>query len=449
MRVATSAPHVLLVNPWIHDFAAYDVWAKPMGLLMLAGILRQHGFVVSYADCLDRFHPNAPARDPHARHGRGPYRKTKIKKPIGLADVKRHYCRYGIDPEWFAADLRAMTPPDLILVTSLMTYWYPGVFETIRMIRSVFEKAPIVLGGIYATLFYDHAVKNSGADAVVAGPGADKILKIAEAYTGFSPVPAFDPLDLNSYPAPAFDLQHKNAYIPLLTSVGCPFSCAYCASPVLSPCHMRRHPSAVFEEIRQWHVDEQVRDFAFYDDALLVNGKTHIIPLLEAVADSGMDVCFHTPNALHVREITRENAALMKAAGFGTIRLGLETASFDMRQQHLDKKVTLNEFLNAVSALKEAGFEKHEVGAYLLTGLPEESEQAVKSAIDLVKAQGITPILAHYTPIPHTPLWEKAVAASRYDLNADPVYANNAVMPCRKEPFSWEKLTRLKRYAAG
>ena len=36
----TDAPHILLVNPWIHDFAAYDFWAKPLGLLSLAAILR-------------------------------------------------------------------------------------------------------------------------------------------------------------------------------------------------------------------------------------------------------------------------------------------------------------------------------------------------------------------------------------------------------------------------
>ena len=43
----TAAPHILLVNPWIHDFAAYDFWAKPLGLLVLAALLRQHGFQVS------------------------------------------------------------------------------------------------------------------------------------------------------------------------------------------------------------------------------------------------------------------------------------------------------------------------------------------------------------------------------------------------------------------
>ncbi|MDH3957783.1 MAG: cobalamin B12-binding domain-containing protein, partial [Desulfobacteraceae bacterium] len=47
-----DTPHILLINPWIHDFAAYDFWAKPMGLLILAALLRSQGVSVSYIDCL-------------------------------------------------------------------------------------------------------------------------------------------------------------------------------------------------------------------------------------------------------------------------------------------------------------------------------------------------------------------------------------------------------------
>jgi hypothetical protein len=31
---------LILINPWIYDFAAYDLWSKPLGLLYLAGYLR-------------------------------------------------------------------------------------------------------------------------------------------------------------------------------------------------------------------------------------------------------------------------------------------------------------------------------------------------------------------------------------------------------------------------
>jgi len=44
---------ILLVNPWIHDFAAYDFWMKPLGLLYVGAILRAAGYEVGLLDCLD------------------------------------------------------------------------------------------------------------------------------------------------------------------------------------------------------------------------------------------------------------------------------------------------------------------------------------------------------------------------------------------------------------
>ena len=438
-----DAPHILTVNPWIHDFAAYDVWAKPLGLLTLAAILRHHGYRVSYIDCLDRFHPNAPATAPPQRNGRGPYLKTEIPKPKGLDDVPRRYSRYGIYPEWFIEDLRAIPKPDLILVTSIMTYWAPGVKETIRTIRKVHPDPPVVLGGIYAGLCRDHAEKHAGADRVVTGPGEEKILRLAGRFAGWSGGLRFDADDLDAYPWPAFDLQRKIPYVPLLTSRGCPFSCAYCASHFLHPKRMQRSPESVVEEIRYWHESYGVTDFAFYDDALLVNAETHALPMLERIAASGIKVRFHTPNALHIREISEQTARLMVRTGFQTLRLGLETTDPDHRPS-LDRKVTLAEFKQAVSTLKRAGFKARQIGVYLLVGLPGQSFESVKSAIHLVKQTGATPIPAYYTPIPHTALWDRAVASSRYDLASDPVLTNNAIFPCQKEPFSWDLITRLK-----
>ncbi|MBW1867276.1 MAG: cobalamin-dependent protein [Deltaproteobacteria bacterium] len=439
-----ATPHILLVNPWIHDFAAYDFWAKPLGLLTLAGILRQHGFQISYINCLDRFHPNAKSTALHARQGRGPYLKTEISKPPGLEDIQRTFSRYGISHQWFHEDLKALCTPDLILVTSLMTYWYPGVQETIKAIKKRFPNVPVVLGGIYATLCHDHAVRHSGADRVIAGPGIESILDLAGTYTGYSPLPAYDPKDLDTVAYPALDLQHKINYAPLLTSRGCPFACAYCASHILDPKRMLRSPASVVAEILHWHKNYGVVDFAFYDDALLVDAGDHIIPILEDLIGRNLKARFHTPNAIHIREITQQTADLMFAAGFETIRLGLETTAFNKRND-LDHKVTADEFDRAVTCLKEAGFNRNQIGAYLLIGLPDQSLEAIEASIRVVRQAGITPILAHYTPIPHTPLWHQATGASRYDLEADPVFTNNAIFPCRQDTFSWQALTHLKQ----
>jgi radical SAM superfamily enzyme YgiQ (UPF0313 family) len=446
--VTRDAPDILLINPWIHDFAAYDFWAKPMGLLTIAGILRAHGIRVSFIDCLNRFHPHSAKSDPLARFGRGPYLKTRIAKPDGLQDVPRHYSRYGIKPQWFKADLLKRTQPDLVLVTSLMTYWYPGVGETIANIRSVFPQAPIVLGGIYARLCYDHARRYSGADQVAVEPAETSLLALVQKFTGYAASLKFDPSDLDSYPYPALDLQATINYIPLLTTRGCPFDCTYCASHILEPRRLMRSPESVIEEIKYWHRNFSIRDFVLYDDAFLVDAKRHAIPILEGVCASGLDIRFHTPNALHIREIDATTARLMYQAGFRTLRLGLETAEFAQRQA-FDKKVSETEFKRAVTCLLRAGFKKDQVGAYLLVGLPGQKISSVEQSIKTVTDSGITPVPAHYTPIPHTALWPKAVAASRYDITADPIFTNNAIFPCSKEPFSWDLLTRLKKLAVG
>jgi radical SAM superfamily enzyme YgiQ (UPF0313 family) len=440
-----QAPHVLLINPWIHDFAAYDFWAKPYGLLSLASALRCHGLRISYIDCLDRFHPKAPPADPYNRHGRGPYRKRPIAHPPVLEDIERTYCRYGIEPAWFQADLAALDPPDLILVTSLMTYWYPGVIECIRKTKEIYPEVPLVLGGVYARLCSDHARAASGADEVVTDRG-ESLLALVARHTGYQTPPQFDLSEWRAWPYPALDLQHRVGYIPLLTTRGCPFTCAYCASRLLEPEWTRRSPAAVIEEIAYWHGNHGAVDFAFYDDALLMDAPSHALPMLEGIIQKQIPIRLHTPNALHIRAITSEVAQLMKAAGFQTLRLGLETAAFDARAG-LDVKVTRREFIQAVGFLKSAGFEPEQIGAYLLVGLPRQDTTQVEESIRFVQEAGITPVLAHYSPIPHTRLWEEAKAVSRYDLDADPIFTNNAIFPCQQEGFSWQVLSKLKRLA--
>ncbi|MEW6260586.1 MAG: B12-binding domain-containing radical SAM protein [Thermodesulfobacteriota bacterium] len=434
--------NVLLVNPWIHDVAAYDFWARPMGLLQIGARLRRAGARVTLLDCLNRFHPGLHPTDPALRYGRGPYPKQPIAKPAVLSDVPRRFCRYGVPPELIRSDLASMSRPDIVLVTSFMTYWYPGVIETIREIRSVFGDVPIVLGGIYARLCPEHARMTSGADRVVDHLVGEEVLPLVAEMTGtvLEEVSAAD-----VEPFPAFELLSVLPFVPILTTTGCPFSCAYCASAYLNPIFRRRPVDVVVGEIRFWHETRGVCDFVLYDDAFLIDAAHHALPLLEAVIRLGLyrRIRFHTPNALHVREIDTETAHLLFRSGFKTVRLGLETTLFGP-DRPFDVKVQAEDFLHAAHSLRQAGFERHQLGAYLLAGCPDQSEAEVLQAIRAVKAVGLTPIPAYYTPIPHTGLWERACAVSRYPLADDPIYTNNAIFPCLPQGFSWDWIRRLK-----
>jgi len=236
--------------------------------------------------------------------------------------------------------------------------------------------------------------------------------------------------------------------VALRTSRGCPFRCAYCASAFLAPAFSRRKPDDVLAEIRFWHERYGVRDFAFYDDALLLSPENHAEILFKGLIESGMPLRFHTPNALHVREITPQMALLLRGAGFETLRLGVESTDFTNRKD-MDRKISESDYSRAVNALKDAGFRPDQVGAYLLIGLPGQNLSEVEFSVREVLKSGITPVLTHYTPIPHSSLWGEAVKSSRFDLESDPLYTNNSIFPCRLGSFPWKEITQLKRIIGG
>jgi len=437
-----SGPDLLLINPWIYDFAAYDFFARPLGLLYLAGMLQDWGYAVHFLDCLGGVHAKA------GPFGTGRYLKEILPSPPALQGITRRYGRYGISETVFRARLARIPPPTAILVTSLMTYWYPGVSAVIRLAREHFPQAPVILGGIYASLCPEHAREHSGAHRVVTGPGEAALPDILAEITGFTPprLTAADPDDLDSRPYPALDLLDQTSYIPILTSQGCPLDCLYCASRLLQPVYRRRRPQAVAAELIHWQDRLGLSDAAFYDDALLLKAADHLLAILEELGRRGRAFRFHTPNGLHARLITREVAAGLKRANFTTLRLGVETTALGTAR--LDAKLQAGELEAALAYLREAGFASKEMGVYLLIGLPDQEEAEVGASIRRVRDLGAAPVLAQYSPIPGTALWPRACACSRYDLNADPLFQNNSLFPCWPQ-FSWERYTRLKRLAAG
>jgi radical SAM superfamily enzyme YgiQ (UPF0313 family) len=438
---------VLLINPWIYDFAAYDMWAKPLGLLWLGALLRRNGCEVSYIDCLRSPHPLMNVKEPKVfPGGHGKFYRQIIETPPQLKGIKRRYSRYGISIDAFEHDLSRAGRADAVLVTSLMTYWYPGVFQAISSIRKVFGDVPVILGGVYATLCEEHAHKFSGADHIITGEGELNLLRLLSTLWGEPPSFVPDMKDLDSSPYPCFDLIEEPRYVCIQTSRGCPFRCTYCASHILCPTMRRRDPIRVVEEISFWEKTNWIKDFAFYDDALLFEPNKFALPMMKEVISQGLDVRFHCPNGLHIRPITREVAASMKASGFKTIRFGLETAD-PVRQKKTGGKVTNDDFLRTMENMKDAGFNAEDIGVYILCGLPGQTAEEVLDAVELVKRTGVRAMITEYSPIPHTQDWEAAVQSSAYPIADEPLFHNNTFLSCRWDGLTYEMYQEIKRAA--
>jgi radical SAM superfamily enzyme YgiQ (UPF0313 family) len=250
-----------------------------------------------------------------------------------------------------------MDRPDLVLVTSIMTYWYPGTQEVVSIAREIFPESKIIVGGIYPTLC-DHLAAHTlkEADLIVKNNEIERFYTFVEDMfsVSLSKKPLMDDLDV--LPLPCYDLYENTHFVPLLTSFGCAFKCTYCATPYMYPGIVRRRPSSVIEEIRYWQ-ERGVNTYVIYDDSFLYHKELFAKPLLKSITQLPKALRIYNPNAINAAFIDEELAGLLTAAGFREVRVGLESVN-PVVQKETGGKITVKSFDNALRYLKNAGFNK-------------------------------------------------------------------------------------------
>ena len=110
---------ILLINPWVTDFAAYDFWMKPLGLLYVGSFLSARGHTVRLVDCMNRFQQERGFDITGEQHhyGTGKFHREIIEKPDCLSHVPRHFNRYGIQGNLFRELVIDVFRPDIVLMT--------------------------------------------------------------------------------------------------------------------------------------------------------------------------------------------------------------------------------------------------------------------------------------------------------------------------------------------
>lgn len=398
------------------DFKLYDEWMHPCGLYFLYDFLLRNGFDTVFYNCLKRSQSTKPKQN-----GTGEFPNAEIAKPGIYKGVKRKFKRYGVSQDEFTGFLLSTNKPDVIFLGSSMTYWAMGLAETIKIVTSIFPDIPCIVGGTAAHLIPNWIRSIPGVTHVFTGNlfNANDLKQ-----SGIPLLSELTALPCAASMNPAFESMESLNHAPVMTSLGCPMSCSYCASKILCKTYTRRPVETVAAELALCVSEFDVSNAAFYDDALLFDAENNFIPFVNKIRDMRLPVQFHTPNGLHVAFMNRFLIDLMLDIGFKTIRLGYESGKLS-DTRHTSGKTSFEQLAQKIVLMKSGGFLSSGIGVYLMAGLPGQTPQMVMEELAEVASLGVLVKPVFLSPVPHTALFE-SYSLLYPQILADPLTHNDS-----------------------
>jgi anaerobic magnesium-protoporphyrin IX monomethyl ester cyclase len=357
----------------------------------------------------------------------------------------------GIDQENLAAKIDAFDP-DVVGITAVT----PTIKSAFLAAHNAKEKVPnatVVIGGPHAT-FMDKQIlsEQPDVDVVVRGEGEETIIELLSKLFGSGDLkdvlgisfrkngqiirtpdrPFIQNLD--DLPRPAFQYFALKKYqffgktiIPILTSRGCPFQCAYCVSSRMAGKMFRaRDPYSVVDEF-EWIVNTHgAGAVSFYDDAFTYD-KKRAIKICEEIKKRKIGVPWDCQT--RVDRISEEVLVKMRDADCQLVSFGAE-AGCQKILNAVNKRTTIEQNEKAVKMAKKVG--GLSVAVSVIIGYPGETPETLKQTFNFIRRTKPDYVyLCLATPYPGTSLrntleelgWKMSTDWSEYDLQT-PVYEN-------------------------
>ncbi|HBQ37515.1 MAG TPA: hypothetical protein DD714_00635 [Candidatus Omnitrophica bacterium] len=242
-------------------------------------------------------------------------------------------------------------------------------------------------------------------------------------------------------------------------SRGCLYTCSYCVETVIqryygfkertprgalrNPKGYLRHKSAerVFEEMRRLTREFGITLFRCQDTNFLTIDRKTLLRLAELLEGSGLDVKLYIET--RPDGINRESIALLKRLKVDGVGMGVELASEEFRETHLNRFADKDKIVEAFRLLREAGIKRT---AYNIIGLPDEDEAMLLQTIRfnrLIDPDNVT--VAFYSPYLGTEQQTRGVRIrdfNDYEYNVDAQLRTLS----RSTRMSKETLEFYKRY---
>ncbi|MCK5580446.1 MAG: radical SAM protein, partial [Candidatus Omnitrophica bacterium] len=358
--------------------------------------------------------------------------------PLGLAYLASFLMRAGFKVSAIDANLENISnsaignrlpenPPDIIGITSY-TPGSPSVYELAEICKSKYPSTKIVVGGPHFSVLPEEALSSEVIDYVIRGDGEETFLELANGHKlseidglSFKMNKSFfhnkdrqKLIELDRLPFPAYELFNPKKYsgtlgrakqkhsASIITSRGCPFSCAFCQAGCLHKTFRIRSAENILAEIELLINNYGIKEFAFQDDILTFNKKI-LIQLCELLVKKDIKITWSCLS--RVDTIDRELLKVMKSAGCYQIGFGIESGNDNILRQ-IHKNITI---AKAEAAVKMAQSLNFEVATYFMLGLPGETRETLRQTLKFSRSLNVDYCLYNIlVPLPRTEIYEWA-----------------------------------------
>lgn len=260
------------------------------------------------------------------------------------------------------------------------------------------------------------------------------------------PFPDWSLLELKEYDRRVSmnGMQAGRRVMPVFTSRGCPYRCAYCHDMFGKKVRFRS-PENVIEEISRLVKDYGVDEIQFTDDIFNLNRERALEICRRIVSEKlKIHICF--PNGVRGDRMDRELIRALKAAGAYHISYAIETASPRL-QKLLEKNVDIPK---TVEAIRDTAREGLLVKSFFMIGFPTETVDEIRSTVDLaIKLPLHTVVFFTVVPFPGTRLYDLARETGQGGDSAVPQFDSsnyNAASPYYTAATGFD-LQRFKKLA--
>jgi len=297
------------------------------------------------------------------------------------------------------------------LCLTLMTPTAPRGYEIADRFRSRNPRGRVAIGGIHPSLLPDECVPR--ADVVVQGEAEEVIVDLLRSGSSEKLVQGARLEDLDSIPLMDYSLlegAERVRFVPLITSRGCPFNCAFCScTSMFGHKHRRQSGPRVIEELKRVPEGAFV---TFSDDNLLEDRARFDAILNFLVSDNRRRKwsCSARVTQIHDESLAEK----MAAAGCMNVTMGIEALDSEALEG-MNKKQSPDDIRKAVRILRKHNIP---VTGMFIFGWDSHSRRVFDDVARFCDAERLTTFVFWIlTPLPCTRVRNEMESAGRILTN--------------------------------